>query len=106
MMVETNGRRELWCGTDKYCQFMGKGDCSFTATDFSALDYDKEKVSFSKVSVYEKSALAVTTNGQLYEWGESKIERQPDTQEENKLIFLNKPTEVNYFKDYNVIDAQ
>jgi hypothetical protein len=98
MMVDNNGKTELWSGGENQRGLLGQGDGKSESKKFAPMNYDKEKITFVDASIKYNFGLALTDKGELYGWGnnEYKCLGMSDT----KNYFS--PVEIPFFKDYYV----
>jgi|LauGreDrversion4_2_1035121.scaffolds.fasta_scaffold89509_2 alpha-tubulin suppressor-like RCC1 family protein len=76
---------------------LGQGSDDITKlTTFTKLNYDNTKLSFKKISLLTRHALAISTDGDLYGWGSNDLYRLGQPAD---VKSLNKPTPIDFFND-------
>jgi hypothetical protein len=102
MFVKNKDKLELWSAGMSSYGLIGQGEGKNESKKFAPLDYDKEKITFEKASLYGNYAMAVTDKGELYAWGYNGIRNLGNADYANKYS----PTEITFFKDYYVHEVQ
>jgi hypothetical protein len=102
MFVKNKDKLELWSAGISSCGLIGQGEGKNESKKFAPLDYDKEKITFEKASLYRNFAMAVTDKGELYAWGVNDKRNLGFADRVNRFS----PTEITFFKDYYVHEVQ
>ena len=102
VLVEVKkGKTELWSAGESAKGLLGQGESNKKSSTFAKLDYESEKIKFTKIYSGYDHTLALTNDGQLYGWGCNIQHRMGLKKEGDKF----KPTPISSFKDYIVQSA-
>jgi alpha-tubulin suppressor-like RCC1 family protein len=98
MMVEKDGKQELWSAGHNSTGLLGQGEGVNDSNVFKPMHYDTENITFVDASIKYEFGMAVTDKGELYGWGVNSQKQLGMSETKNYHV----PTEIPFFKDYYV----
>jgi hypothetical protein len=98
MLVENEGRTELWSAGFSSKGLLGQGEDKVESKTWEPLDYDTQKITFVDASIKFNFGLAITDKGELFGWGNNKYKSLGMAE---KKYFWS-PVEIPFFKDFYV----
>jgi hypothetical protein len=97
LFVEVEGKPQIWAGGYAYNGILGTGD-ETNQCELKVVNYDHENIVFKDARFGNDHILAITTNGELYGWGQNSSKQLGLP--EAKIYYA--PTKVPYFENYVV----